>query len=163
MTTKSLVMRWLGALVVVVGLVASPAQANDVASVESPGGVLRVSVAINGEGRVSYRIDRKGQPVVADSRLGFILADAPKLERNFTMVDSSTSASDTTWEQPWGERRFVRDRHRELRVRLREAKAPVPAPAARELTVVFRVFDDGVGFRYEFPQQAAHREDVDEV
>lgn len=158
MTTKSLVMRWLGALVVVVGLVASPAQADDVASVESPGGVLRVSVAINGEGRVSYRIDRKGQPVVADSRLGFILADAPKLERNFTMVDSSTSASDTTWEQPWGERRFVRDRHRELRVRLREAKAPVPAPAARELTVVFRVFDDGVGFRYEFPQQAALRE-----
>ncbi|MFM8711872.1 MAG: glycoside hydrolase family 97 N-terminal domain-containing protein, partial [Actinomycetota bacterium] len=84
---------------------------------------------------MSYRVDRKGQPVVGESRLGFILADAPKHERNFTFVDSRSRSVDDTWEQPWGERRFVRDRHNELRIRLREAKAPVPSPAARELTI----------------------------
>ena len=145
-------------LALLIFLVAANAVADDVASIESPGALLRVTLAINGEGRVSYRVDRKGQPVVGDSRLGFILADAPKLERNFTVVDSSSRSVDDTWEQPWGERRFVRDRHNELRVRLREAKAPVPAPAARELTIVFRVFDDGLGLRYEFPEQAALRE-----
>lgn len=129
--------------------------ATDVASVDSPGKVLRVTVSINGEGRVGYRVDRHGKPVVAESRLGFIFADAPKFERNFSMVDSATRTVDTTWEQPWGERRFVRDHHNELRVRLRETKAPVPSPAPREFTVVFRVFDDGLGFRYEFPEQAS--------
>ncbi len=149
--------RWSLVLLVLCGAGAVPLRAGDVASVDSPGGVLRVTVAINGEGRVSYRVDRRGQAVVAESRLGFILADAPKLERNFLVIEQSTRSVDNTWEQPWGERRFVRDRHQELRLRLRESKPPVPASAARELIVVFRVFDDGVGFRYEFPEQAALR------
>ena len=59
-------------------------------------------------------------------------------------------AIDDTWEQPWGERRYVRNHCTELRVTLREKTG-----ARRQLTVVFRVFDDGVGFRYEFPEQAA--------
>ena len=54
---------------------------------------------------------------------------------------------DDTWEQPWGERRYVRNHGNEMRVTLREKTA------RRELDVVFRVFDDGVGFRYEFPEQ----------
>ena len=77
--------------------------ATDVASVDSPGKVLRVTVSINGEGRVGYRVDRQGTPVVGESRLGFIFADAPKFERNFFMVESATRTVDTTWEQPWGE------------------------------------------------------------
>ena len=136
-------------------LAATPGWAGDVAAVDSPGKVLRVTVSINGEGRVGYRVDRQGKPVVGESRLGFIFADAPKFERNFVVIDSSSRSVDTTWEQPWGERRFVRDRHNELRVRLRESKAPFPAPSPREFTVVFRVFDEGLGFRYEFPDQAA--------
>ena len=63
---------------------------------------------------------------------------------------SSRRSIDETWEQPWGERRFVRNRCTEQRVTLREKTGP-----RRGLTVVFRVFDDGVGFRYEFPEQAS--------
>ncbi|MFM7396278.1 MAG: glycoside hydrolase family 97 protein [Gammaproteobacteria bacterium] len=133
----------------------APGVATEVASVESPGKVLRVAVSINGEGRVSYRVDRQGKPVVGESRLGFIFADAPKFERNFYMVKSELRSVDHTWEQPWGERRFVRDHHNELRVQLRETKAPMPSPSPREFTIVFRVFDDGLGFRYEFPDQDA--------
>ena len=90
--------------------------------------------------------------MIAESRLGFLLTDAPKLERNFR-GDGATRSVDETWEQPWGERRYVRDRYNELRVRFVE-KTPLAAP----LDVVFRAFDDGVGFRYEFPEQAAAHE-----
>jgi alpha-glucosidase len=115
-------------------------------TVASPGGVLSVSVDVNGEGRPEYSVSRLGTPVIRPSRLGFLLTDAPKLERNFAIAEVARKAVDQRWEQPWGERRFVRDHHNELRVRLTEKVTP-----GRSMDVVFRVFDDGVGFRYEFP------------
>jgi alpha-glucosidase len=115
-------------------------------TVSSPGGVLTVSVDVNGEGRPEYSVSRRGSPVILPSRLGFLLTDAPKLERNFAIAEAGRRSVDTRWEQPWGERRFVRDRHNELRVRLTEKALP-----KRTIDVVFRVFDDGLGFRYEFP------------
>lgn len=134
-------------------LVAGIARAEIVASVDSPGGALRVSVTIDGDGRPGYAIARGGTAVIADSRLGFILADGPKLERGFRLEGVERKTQDATWEQPWGERRRVRDRHQELRVRLVEKRA-----GGRRLDVVFRAFDDGVGFRYEFPEQEGLRE-----
>ena len=92
-------------------------------------------------------------PVIAESRLGFILADAPKLERGFRLDGAERRSHDETWEQPWGERRYVRDRHNELRARLVEKRA-----GGRRLDLVFRAFDDGVGFRYEFPAQEGLRD-----
>ena len=126
--------------------------AQPAATVSSPGSALSVIVNVNDEGRPQYAIERKGKPVIGASRLGFILADAPKLERNFVIASQQTRSSDETWEQPWGERRFVRNHFNELRVRFTERVAP-----KRSLDVVFRVYDDGVGFRYEFPDQAALR------
>lgn len=148
----------LSGALVLLWLWAGVARAADVAAVQSPGGVLRVVVSLNEEGRASYRVERHGRVVVADSRLGFILANAPKLERNFALVSTTTDSVDLTWEQPWGERRFVRDRHNGLRVVLRESKTPTGASTPRELAIAFRVFDDGLGFRYEFPDQPALRQ-----
>ena len=136
------------ALLVLV-LAAGFARAGTVASVDSPDGVLRVSVTIDADGRPGYAVTRGGAPVIDESRLGFILSDSPKLERGFRLEGVERRSHDETWEQPWGERRFVRDRHNELRVRLVEKRA-----GGRQLHVVFRAFDDGVGFRYEFPRQA---------
>jgi alpha-glucosidase len=127
---------------------AAGARADTVASVSSPGGTLTVNVTLNGEGRPGYTIDRNGKPVILESRLGFLLTDAPKLERNFVLDGSNTRNADETWEQPWGERRYVRNHYMELRVRLKEK-----SPLARSLDLVFRAYDDGVGFRYEFPEQ----------
>ena len=107
-----------------------------------------VSVTVNDEGRPGYSVTRGGRLIVNESRLGFLLTDAPKLERNFSGDGVETRSVDETWEQPWGERRYVRNRYNELRVRLVEKNPP-----ARALTVVFRAFDDGIGFRYEFPDQ----------
>lgn len=135
-------------LLLLAGLLFAPrAAAETVASVESPGKVLRVELDLF-EGRLGYRVLRYGEPVIATSRLGFQLRGQEKLERNFVLTTRSTRESDSTWEQPWGESRFVRDHHRELRARVTETIG-----AKRSLDLVFRVFDDGVGFRYEFPDQ----------
>lgn len=130
-------------------LVAAPSLAATSAKIASPDNVLSVEVTTDGDGRPSYAVSRLGKPVIAPSRLGFILVDAPKLERNLALAGEATKTFDETWEQPWGERRFVRNRYNELRVTLAEKNG-----LQRRFDVVFRVYDDGVGFRYEFPDQA---------
>lgn len=127
-----------------------PAKADPVAQIASPGKVLAVTVEIDGDGRPSYSVTRNGKAVIVPSRLGYMLTDAPKLERNFAFAGADTAAHDDTWEQPWGEWRFIRNRYNQLTVHLKEKIAP-----SRKLDVVFRVYDDGVGFRYDFPEQAA--------
>ena len=120
------------------------------ATVRSPDGKMIVTLRVNGEGRPEYSILRNGRAVIDWSRLGFVLANAPKLERNFELARIEERKIDETWEQPWGERRFVRNHCTEQRVGIREKTGQ-----RRVITVVFRVFDDGVGFRYEFPEQPA--------
>jgi alpha-glucosidase len=123
-------------------------RAETIASIESPGKVLSVSVGVDDEGKPWYTVSRNGKLVIEASRLGFLFTDAPKFERNVRGDGSATRSFDETWEQPWGERRYVRNRYNELTVRLLEK-----TPAARRLNVAFRVYDDGFGFRYEFPDQ----------
>jgi alpha-glucosidase len=134
-------------------LVVSVARAETIATVDSPGKVLSVTVSVYEEGRPSYSVSRNGKAVIADSRLGFLLTDAPKLERNFRGDGVERRSFDETWEQPWGERRFVRNHYNELTVRLLESTG-----AVRRLNVTFRVYDDGLGFRYEFPDQPQLRQ-----
>ncbi|MFN7552823.1 MAG: glycoside hydrolase family 97 protein [Pseudomonadota bacterium] len=131
-----------------------PKKPEIVASVESPGGVLRIDVGLD-ENRASYAVSRLGVPVILPSRLGFLLRNTEKLDRNLQLTATATRESDTTWELPWGERRFVRDRHRELRVTFTETQR-----LERSFDVVFRAFDDGIGFRYEFPDQPNLRDVV---
>jgi alpha-glucosidase len=136
---------WLALPAAAEALVALPGAA-------SPGKVVEVAVTLDYAGRPGYTVAYRGKPLIEDSRLGFLLSDAPKLERSFKVESSATRSFDETWEQPWGERRFVRNRYNELRVRLRETRSPF-----RALDVVFRLYDDGLGFRYEFPDQASLR------
>ena len=128
------------------------ASTSPVASLASPGSVLSVEVSLDEEGRASYAVNRQNRPVIAPSRLGFLFADAPRFERKISLTSQSTRSSDETWEQPWGERRFVRNRFNELRIRLTEKST-----LARSVDVVFRLYDDGLGFRYEFPEQPGLR------
>jgi alpha-glucosidase len=135
------------------GALCTGAFAETVARIASPSGVLAVDIDINGEGRPSYAVARRGEPVISQSRLGFLFVDAPKFERNMALTAQSASSFDETWEQPWGERRFIRNRYNELRFTLTERIG-----LRRSFTVVFRVYDDGLGFRYEFPDQPDLRE-----
>ncbi len=114
----------------------------------SPDGRLSVAVTTDNDGRPGYAILRDGQQVIAPSRLGFLFLDAPKFERNMVIAAQRTRSFDETWEQPWGERRVIRNHYNELRVTLAEK-----SPPRRSYDVVFRLFNDGVGFRYELPDQ----------
>lgn len=137
------------ALALAASLCAPAARADDLlGSVASPDGSLVASVQLAGGGRLAWRLDRRGTPLIAPSRLGFLLANAPQMDGGFSLRERTESAHDDTWEQPWGERRFVRNHYREMRVSVVQKSL-----ADRRLDIVFRVFDDGVGFRYEFPDQ----------
>jgi alpha-glucosidase len=139
-------MRWMLGAVALFG--AQPALAEVVARAESPGKTVAVSVSLDGDGRPTYAVTWKGRPLLTDSSLGFLFTDAPKFERNFKLTDASTARSDTTWTQPFGEWATIRDNHTELTVRFRESKN-----LQREMAVTFRLFDDGLGFRYTLPEQ----------
>lgn len=140
---------WKFALALGALLLAAPAVAQSTvpsATVESPGKVLNASLAIGPEGRASYTVVRNGRPVVAPSLLGFLFTDAPQFARDLEIVAVTRSSEDDTWTQPWGEWRSIRNHYNEMRVRLREVNK-----LHRVLDVVFRVYDNGIGFRYEFP------------
>ena len=124
------------------------ARADVVAKAASPDGRITLTVSLDGEGRPSYAVQRDGQPLIADSRLGFMLTDAPKIERNLTLADTKRDRRDTSWTQPWGEWSTIRDNHSEIRLAFREK-----SDLQREMDVTFRLFDDGVAFRYTLPDQ----------
>ncbi len=134
------------ALVTALPAVAAPVVA---ATVTSPGNVLSVSVGIGGEGRVSYAVTRKGAAVIDPSQLGFLFTDAPQMLRNFAIESQATRDVDDSWTQPWGEWTTVRNHYRELHIVLRETST-----LHRRLGLTFRVYDDGIGFRSEFLDNA---------
>lgn len=121
---------------------------NRAESVESPDHGIKVIVSTDGEGHATYAVLRGTEALIAPSQLGFLFTDAPQLFRNLKIEAATASANDSTWEQPWGEWRQVRDHYNQLRVRFTETSA-----LHRTVDVVFRVFDNGLGFRYEFPDQ----------
>lgn len=116
--------------------------------VASPDGRIVVEVGSDPDGKPTYSASRDGKPLIAPSRLGFLLVDTPKLDRAIAITQPRTRSFDETWEQPWGERRNIRNHYNELRVTLKEN-----AKTQRHLDLVVRVYDDGFGFRYEFPEQ----------
>jgi len=117
--------------------------------VASPDGRTVVTVATV-DGALAYSVDRDGKKLLLPSRLGFEFRDAPPLRDGLRVTDSRRDAVDETWQQPWGEVAQVRDHHNELQVSVEESGAP-----RRHFQVVFRVFDDGIGFRYVLPAQPA--------
>jgi alpha-glucosidase len=109
------IVTWFMALLL--ALVAVPAWAETVATATSPGKQLTVTLELDNDGRPSYAVSRGGKSVIASSRLGFILADAPKLDRNFKLASHSSRSVDESWEQPWGEWKNIRNHFNELRAR----------------------------------------------
>jgi alpha-glucosidase len=115
--------------------------------VASPDGRTQVTVELR-EGRLSYSLARDGRGLILPSLLGFDFRGAPPLRDGLRITDTTRQSRDEWWTQPWGEVARVRDHHNELAVAVEET-------AARHRRFILRVraFDDGVGFRYELPEQ----------
>jgi alpha-glucosidase len=131
-------------------ILASPGIA-PAAEVASPDGRIVFSIDVDERGAPHYRVEYGDETVVPDSRLGMRFKSQRGFDAGFRIADTAGNSNDTTWEQPWGERKAVVDRHNELLVEFVTAEAP-----ARRFNVRVRVFDDGVGFRYEVPEQAGY-------
>lgn len=147
--------RWLDAWVLalaVAAMAAGPAAAQGELRVASPDGKNVVTVAVR-DGFLTYAVSREGKAVLLPSRLGFAFRGGDTLQRALRITGTARDSADVTWTQPWGEVARVRDHHNELRVRVAEDKAP-----NRRFSVVFRVFDDGLGFRYEVADSAGLRD-----
>lgn len=114
---------------------------------QSPDGVLRVSFELR-DGTPHYSLDRFETAVLHASRLGLELADESSLSTNLELLDTRRRSVDETWTQPWGETAQVRNRYNELEVDLGRDGTAL-------MTIVFRVFDDGVGLRYRVPAHPA--------
>ncbi|MDP2470562.1 MAG: glycoside hydrolase family 97 protein, partial [Candidatus Palauibacterales bacterium] len=115
--------------------------------VASPDGRTVVTIEARRSG-LFYRVDRDGRTLLLPSRLGFEFKGAPPLRSGLEITQVARDSLDRLWEQPWGEVRYVRNHYNELRASIAETADP-----GRRFDVVFRVFDDGIGFRYELPEQ----------
>ena len=117
------------------------------ARVASPDGRNQVTLEVR-EGRLYYSLARDGRALILPSLLGFEFRGAVRLRDGLRLRDTTRQTHDAWWTQPWGEVARVRDHHNELAVSLEETAAP-----NRRFRVRVRAFDDGVGFRYEIPEQ----------
>ncbi len=116
-------------------------------SVSSPDERIELTFDLR-DGAPYYAVKRDNKPVILPSRLGFRLQTGPDLADGFELDGSRVQRTDETWEQPWGEQTLIRDQHTELYIKLDDAEG-----GRRALDIIFRVFNDGVGFRYRIPNQ----------
>ena len=113
----------------------------------SPNGELQMNFSVNAQGEPVYELSYKGRAVLKPSKLGLELKDDPGLMNGFTIADVETSTFDETWKPVWGEESQIRNHYNEMAVTLNQKAQE------RNMVIRFRLFDDGLGFRYEFPLQ----------
>ena len=115
--------------------------------ITSPNGQIKLTFSVSAQGEPVYELSYKDKVVIKPSKLGLELKDDPGLMTGFAIADVKTSTFDETWEPVWGEVKQIRNHYNEMAVTLKQAAQN------RNIVIRFRVFDDGLGFRYEFPLQ----------
>jgi hypothetical protein len=108
---------------------------------------VRLEFTLDGNGQPFYSIYYADKAVIKPSAMGFTLADGSPIDKDFEIVKTEITTADDTWKPVWGEVSSIRDHYNQLTVQLKQKKSN------RLMNIIFRVFADGVGFRYEFPRQ----------
>ena len=147
----------------VVALSATAAFAADKLNLASPNGQMQMTFTLTGQGEPVYNLSYKGKAVINPSKLGLELkansyeeytaqgatrtasTSQTNLQSGFTLTNQQTSTFDETWQPVWGETRDIRNHYNELLVTLHQEAQQ------RDLKIRFHLYDDGLGFRYEFP------------
>lgn len=127
---------WLGSMAVAVGQ-----------ELKSPNGELEMEFSLENGGMPTYELEYKNKNVIEESHLGFDLKNTEDLLKNFRIKNSKTTTFDEIWNPVWGEQNEIRNHYNELEVQL------VQEETDRVMIIRFRLFNEGLGFRYEFPQQ----------
>lgn len=116
-------------------------------SVSSPGNVNTITFDLSA-GSPTYAVSHDGKEVITASAMGFVFKDNDSIHKNLEVVHIEEKEFDETWDQVWGEKHSIRNNYKQLTVHLQEK-----TDKKRKLDVEFRAFDDGVAFRYVFPEQ----------
>ena len=116
-------------------------------TLNSPDGNLKLTFGLSAEKTPVYSLEYKDKQVVKESKMGFVLKPALDFSKNFSVVDTEFSESTSTWNPVLGQYREIEDNHKEMLIELKQEKT------GWLLNIRFRLFDDGLGFRYEFPVQ----------
>jgi hypothetical protein len=117
-------------------------------SISSPGNINTIQFFLDEAGVPYYQVLHKNKVVIDSSSMGFDFKGQKPFKSGFVIKKSSQKDFNETWEMPWGEQRSVVNNYKELLVELEESAEP-----KRALNIYFRAYDDGIGFRYEFPKQ----------
>jgi glucan 1,4-alpha-glucosidase len=120
----------------------------DSVETSSPDAKIKIIFFLSDVGRAGYLINYSERRVIDSSFIGFDFQGDDSFKENFEIINSYSSSSDETWKTVWGEQRFIRDNYNELKVELKEK-----SEEGRTFYVAFRIFNDGVAFRFEFPEQ----------
>jgi alpha-glucosidase len=137
----------LFALVLLLQLFTQCKQDEESLYVSSPDGEITVTLTLE-KGVPYYQVNRSGKIIVKASKLGFTFKEASPMNQNLTDIGIQKSSFDETWIQPWGEIKEIRNHYNELRVQLEET-----TENPRKMNLIFRVYDYGLGYRYELPKQ----------
>jgi glucan 1,4-alpha-glucosidase len=116
-------------------------------NVTSPSKELSLDFSLDASGKPNYIVNYKDRPVVSRSNLGLLLKDGTDFTSGFTIENTESSTFDETWQPVLGEQSSIRNQYNQLTVQL------VQRATFKKLTIVFRIFNEGVAFRYEFPRQ----------
>lgn len=115
--------------------------------ISSPSGKVTLNFDVAENGMPVYEVSYKNQAVIKPSKMGLELKNERNLQDGFKLIKTSNSEFDETWQPVWGETKNIRNHYNELLVELEQTDTQ------RFMNIRFRVYDDGIGFRYEFPQQ----------
>lgn len=115
----------------------------------SPDGNFELKVSLTTNGTPQYQLSYKGKKVIEPSLLGLQLKNTPSMREGFTIEETSTSVVDETWNPVWGKQKTVRNHYKELVMKLVQSDLD-----GRYIRLRFRLFNDGLAFRYEFPKQS---------
>ena len=140
-----LLKKLLTCLVVSISIQLSTAQETKVSGIAMKD--VELNVLLNAAGTPVYSVYYKNQAVISSSELGFTLTDGKELHTGFEVTKTETRSVDETWQPVWGEVKNIRNHYQQLTVHLKQKTTNLL------LDIVFKVFEDGVGFRYEFPNQ----------
>lgn len=140
-------MKKLFSLIICVLLITSCQKRSDL-SITSPNSKLKVLFGLDKKQSPYYLVKRENNVVIDTSYLGFEFKNSHPLKNNLTIVKTQKSTFNETWEMPWGEQEQVINNYNELKIDLKENVA-----SSRKFSIVFKVYDDGLGFRYKFPKQ----------
>lgn len=116
--------------------------------ISSPDKNLSLKFELNNAGAATYQLKYKKKDVIKTSKLGLETKDVPSFLTGFTVTKTEQSSADDSWNPVWGEQKTIRNHYNELLVTLTQK-----AEKDRFIRIRFRLFDDGLGFRYEFPEQ----------